>query len=503
MAEYRSGYVTPSNIRWNNGGGAVLGIPSGGSSGLRIAFTSQHYTFQVQTRTRSRYSLAAAASGRLGAGEVWTDWSAWDDSSADDDVKSETAKSGNKIMYMGRSFTYAYEWATYDAHEVQVRARVFDEPSNTCGDWAYQTLRAVYRPVAESWAEYRPDGTLAVYARSNWSRGASALTLSGPRYCMDDVHGRSLGPHWNLTPKWAGATAQVPAGETEVSFTAPGVADQDGHIYVETLQLVTRDGAFADFSGNLYAFDCEAEKYDAATAPALARVYDIPITAHEDAPGIDAPTVTATVTDDGDLAVSVTGGTWDSAAAWAHWTDARGVPSRVLVPLGLSGGAWRGWVEAPPYDVNVTITAAVVSGALWRTASASVRVPSHGVIGLRSAATGENVYIRYNAGPGVRRRFSQNVETFKPAGATRPRSRYGVGGEFSLQVEGLTPAPGATGGYLEEAGPSVWAQLEAPGDWLLRLPGGERYTVALTSYTLDASDAPGWLEIAADLEVVE
>lgn len=494
-------YAIPQNIRWNYSQSNRLGIPDGGISGTTIAWDSQYYTFQCQYRQCSRLSPAAQAIA--GVADPWGAWGAWQDpeSAVSGDIKSTTQKSGLKSIWTGNPFSFAYDFSNYDMHKIQFRVRVFDEGSLTCSDWAYYDLLVVYRPIATATAEYLPDGGARISVTTNWTRGGGSFSVSETRYCMYNVNNLSLGPYWNLTRWWPGGSVALQAGSA--SMDVPPVALQDGHIYMCGLQLVTGDGAQATWPSNVYALDCAADQHAIDGTKPTPPVYDVPIAAHSNPPDVDEPTVTATSTGDGDLLVSVTGGTWDNVLVSCAWTDARGVISSASVGMSDDGAAWNGVLVAPPFDVPVTITAAGVAGAKFATDSATATVPSEGAVELRHLSTGEAVRIKYDHRDTVQRRFTPEVETYKPAGATRPKSRYGEGGAMSLGISGTTPEVGATGGYLTEQGLAAWVQAESPGDWLLRIPGGERYSVALTSFAINNGGAPGWYDVALELEVVE
>lgn len=509
MAEVISGYTLPPQFFWAGAGSTKLGIPTSGISGAQIAWYKggQASTYQVQYRERRRYSPSGYTSAGVAPANQWEAWGDWQDpdSSVANDTASPVSISGRVVTYQGHSWAYSYDTSAYDMYSVQVRVRVFDEPSLTASQWAYASLDAVIRPWATLTALPNSEGGYTVtVALTNWQRGGNRLVIDGTRYCMDNARGQNLGPWWNNTPFWAGVTA--PMGATGGTVDVPAAAMSEGRIYATNISVITGDGGHSVLDGtNMYAYDCAADSNAGSPFhPAGSRVYMVPVGEHEDPAGITAPTVTATPDDAGNLAVRITGGEWDGCSVWYTWTDARGVRGHGQATTAkTSARIWGAQIIAPPFDVPITINASVTKNGQWVARSTTATVPSNGVVELRRTDTGESLQIRYNARDTVQRKFDLDAETVKPAGAARPKSRYGTGGEMGLSVSGLVPGTGVTGGMLTEAALSEFVQLESAGDWLLRLPGGERYTVALMSYSLDNAEAAGFYEIGLDLEVVQ
>lgn len=490
-----SNYTLPASIRWNKSGNDLLQVAPGGEGGTLVAWTSQYYTFQVQYRTRERYSLAELAAQGSSLRDVWTDWSAWQDpeTAVANDISSTTAKSGTTITYTGHPFAFAYDWSQYDMRNVELRVRVFDEPSLTCSEWAYRRLRVVYRPTVTASAEQESDGTISIQVLSDWTRSGSTLTISDPRRCEYNMLDQSLGPYWSWLPweKWGGVSVKLTDDTGDVTVTAPGNIEQrDNFVYFGQLSFVTGDGAEGITSSMLYP-----------TRPGAAQIWQIQVSGHQNPPGITPPVITATEDDNGNLAVTVSGD-YDTASAWYTWTDARGNQYQQKVELNLSAvDTWAGIVEAPPYDVPITISASGTKTGQWASATETATVASHGAVTLQHTATSERVSVLYNAYDTITRRYDNEVETYKPAGSSRPKSRYGEGGRMGIGVSGLSPDIGAYVG-LHGAGVAAFAELETFGDWILRIPGGERYAVAVKSYALNNSEAAHLYDVAIELEVV-
>lgn len=503
MATLNGNYVLPTRIRWSKSGTDTLGINPSGEGGTRIAFASQYYTFQVQYRTRDRYSPSGLATAGLSPVDEWTDWGAWQDpeNAERDDAKSSCSKNGNVITYTGHSFALSYDMSTYDAHEIQLRVRVFDEPSLTCSEWSYGTVRGVINPTGTAAATRNADGSFALEVSTNWVRPGAVLRIEDPRRCETNVRGESLGPYWSWLPwdKWAGVQTITNDGTGDAAVTVPGKVEQDGHLYFGTFNFTTADGGVANFSSLYYDGSCAADANRINGTP-IPRIYDVEIGEHTEPAGIDEPTLTTT-TENGSVVLDIDGGTWDGAAAWYTWKDARGQEHSGQIALKNDGEKWSGIIDAPPYDVAVSISVSVIENGEWVNRTTTVYVPSHGFITMQHG-TAETVHIVYNHSDGVRRRFNNEIDIFKPAGTSRPKSRYGDGGTMTLTLSGLSPDVVPKFEGLERQGVAKFAELEVAGDWLLRIPGGERYTVALKSYALENTKTPDVFSITMNVEVV-
>lgn len=486
-----SNYTLPANIRWNKTGTDLLQVSTGGEGGTLVAWTSQYYTFQVQYRTRERYSLAALALMGSDLRDVWTTWSAWTDpeSAVTNDIASTTAKSGQVITYTGHPFAYTYDWTTYDARELELRVRVFDLTTLTCSDWTYQLLRVAYRPTVTATAAHEADGSISVQVISDWVRSGSMLSVSNPRR-WSAYGGGSPSLGWPPSERWGGITKLLTDDTGDTEFLVPGnLAQSNNYVYFGQLSFITGDGAEGITSALLYPSSSMT-------------VYRIAVTGHTNPPGVDVPTITATEDSHGNLAVTVTGN-YDTAAAWYTWTDARGVTKQQQIELAASGAnTWAGLIEAPPYDVAITINAAGTKTGQWASDTITETVDSAGAVTLQHTATSERVSILYNARDTVKRKYDNEVALFKPAGSSRSKSRYGEGGRMGLSVSGISPDVTQTVTGLECAGVAAFAELETWGDWILRIPGGERYAVALKSYALENAGAPGFFNLGLELEVV-
>lgn len=509
LADVISGYTLPSQFWWASSGTTSIGIKPGGLSGAHISWYKggQATTYQVQYRERARFSPSGYTAAGVSPVNQWGDWGAWQD--PDGDVAGDTASSvsisGRVVTYQAHYWGYAYDIATYDMYQIQLRVRVFDEPSQTASEWAYATFNAVICPTATLTALPNANGGYTVsVVLSGWQRGGNSVTISDTKYCMLNARNQNMGPWWNNAPFWAGCTAGLTA--TGGSFDVPPAAVSHGRIYAATLQVVTADGGAAVLdSSNVYAYDCAADSKAQSTQHAAgAVVYMVPVGTHEDPSGVTAPTITATPDSEGNFSVRVSGAEWDGCSVWYTWTDARGVTRHEQAEAAqVSARVWGAQIIAPPFDTTVQISVAVTKNGDWLARTVYATVPSSGAVELRRPGTGECLRILYNARDTVQRRFTGDVETVKPAGTARPKSRYGTGGAMSLSVSGLVPAEDATDGYLTEAALSEFVQLESAGDWLLRLPGGERYTVALMSYTLNNAAPVGFYEVGLELEAVE
>lgn len=178
---------------------------------------------------------------------------------------------------------------------------------------------------------------------------------------------------------------------------------------------------------------------------------------------------------------------YESCTVAYSWTDARGVETAGTIELHQSPTDWVGQIPAPPFGAEVTATA-TVTGTYSGATIYNYATETH-TMGKRQwfvISHGEEVvWLGYELS--MSRNMENAVETMQLAsGRTIARHGLGTAGKISL-----------AGTILDAArrGPisSIWlpdAQvLEEPHDWTLRTPEGERYTVAVTDWSLSASRA--------------
>lgn len=160
------------------------------------------------------------------------------------------------------------------------------------------------------------------------------------------------------------------------------------------------------------------------------------------------------------------------------WTDARGVGVTDNIALVLDDDEWVGEIVAPPHGAAVSYTV-IVAGLFamvheYKSVSGSVTTEQRAVVDMVSDS---GVYIPL--GFNVKFTVSTDIDAQAITLASgRAVSRHGPANETTVSVSG-TVLPGDSMAFWLDA----YGAITGAEDWSIRTPDGERYHVALTSFS--------------------
>ena len=393
---------------------------------LYIGFYSTWNTFQLQYRRRRRYTPAAqlAATGSVN-GEMWEDWSDWItdasiDISGQADTSSGTTKTdmGNLQVWDGiGTFTFEYDWETtgFDKQEFEVRARTYDEPSDTCSAWTVQTLTIGYTPLFTCTAasENMTTGNLDLSLSTNWERGG--------------VNANFIGRAQTKYLFKANVAAYFGALRTECALAVDKSKVNWSMLRSGTSKATVH--ASKDEGGGSSITYCNFTLNNATPSTS-----------------VGAP---AYYVDGNYLEVSLidpsTTKAYTGLFASFSWVDADGVECTASLiaddALKQNKGGFKSYnaydLGVLPYDVNVEIRIVGAYNGKWNETLVNYSVESGGrCTWIGEDGTTASLVLRLNEPITISRKFSPEQETVKLAGRTREVSRYGTGGSMSLDLEG-------------------------------------------------------------------
>ena len=473
----------------------LVEVRSGMSSGLTIypCITTTYSTVQVQSRVRHRYNLASGLVIDPTGAEVWTDFADW--SSPGTSTTSMTAASWewwDTIKYAaGQSQTFSYDLSTYDMHEMEVRARVYNASNDTASEWGYATTRIVYRPeLTACTATTQSDGSLSMTFSTNFARGAR-LELTKFQRCND-----------------AFVANNVLAGESGIDIhraylvktTASGVSA--GSVWAKSAKLITSDGAGTGHwqTGTAYVAPTEDAGDDGGCSliASSAGGYVVAPGSHVNPSDVPNPTVTVTSATGTACVLSISCAC-DHVVARAEYTDADGNSATVMLDVTGGTSTWTATLDSPPYGVPITIkTACCNASGAYKLATNEITA----ITGEHASldGDGDHVGITYNG------EFDQNTElageSVQVAGRKLPVSRHGQQVSRTFAVKGTIVFPSVfPNGDMELSGLNV---LDNPHDWLFRNPAGMRRRVRVVSWgtTQDTGQLGRVAEVTINMEEV-
>ena len=455
MAQVTNDYHIPSGICWDFDGDIGTGgffsksaYVSESNSILYITWQSPHYTFQAQGRRRRRLSPAKSLTVSPSGAIVWEPWGEWEGSDLSKDSSIRVTRPSGNSIYLGNQFVVPYDFSEYDLYEYQVRVRVLDEPSLTCSEWAYETLRVAFRPQWEYGSAMRnPDGSVTLEVLHNMPRACrfSLGTLEERR--ENGIYEKFGAFDQEHTIPTGGGTIVVPA-------SAMGSHDK---AETPVAMLASYDNVMVGGAGKGFAVGQVVED----------KTITEPVVSIEEA----ASHIRVNVGDAGS----------ENAHVSAEWTDAYGkrhVEELYVLDLREVGtlDCWRGIFEAPPYGVDVTYRVSVVGKSGWRTATVRKATNGKGVVSLTDTSDDACVELAYD--PSWSSDSSIEGELVRCAGRSKPVARHGSGETTKVKASGTLLSNG-DGAWLAEV-----QLLKGNRSWIYRNPLGERMKVMVDSVSV-------------------
>ena len=452
---------------------------------LRPVFCSSYATFQVQYRVSNRKNYASGLLDDPTGGEVWTDFPSWSDPSGATTTVAATV-GGTAIRYAsGLAISYSYDISSYDMHEVEIRARVFNSSADTCSEWAYGTVSICYCPNMTSYtATTEADGSVLFTFETNMPHRRARVNIVGG---IDEDSGEKV-VMWNQG---------VYANEGDVLRFPPELlvrrkAAIAGSVWTESAYMTSADGA-------TLVVEKGADNGCGLLRKNGYEGFVIEPGAHTDPSDVPDPVIATGSATYEAVVVNITC-QCASVVARAEYTDADGNAFSDLMEIGGSAPNWTATLPYPPYGVTITVKAACCNATGgYKLASATVQVVAAPHLSLDGE--GDHVELVYEGE--FRQSTRLDGESIATAGRKLPVSRHGVNVSRSFTARGTIAFPHVFSfGDMELAALNC---LDNPHDWLYRTPAGYRKRVRVTGWGVDQStEQLGRLaDVSIDMEEVD
>lgn len=444
MATLSDDLTAPSSIAWDTDGKqldaygmtSTAGTISADRTQLFLNWVSNHSSFQVRWRVRSRYTSATESR--------WTDWGAWQGIVDDDsNAASATTNAYGVTHVLNAPFEHAYTWPTYDFYEYEVMVRTLE--GELCSQWATAILKVRFAP---SWGfvkcQYTDEGINVLFDCDNVRPIRASV--------------KSIATEGGKVLYSGNAAMEIPAKDGYV-FIEGIVSDESSLVLSGT--VATADGASSMISGQTVAASREGQ----STTPSNAYL-DF---------------------EDTELGTEVL--VWckslHDCTIRAEWTGVDGEANSVTVdspdvmyPDDVVNGyrlIAQDVLFAAPIGVPVRYFATVTNGPEWSRCIGEHEAAQDGLIVLVQSDGTESTVLRYDSS--VSGSYTPEVGVSKLAGRRKPISRFGVGGVRKLTAKGTLLKPAGIGSIERLKGRT----------WLYRDPLGNRMKVLVTSVSYSAN----------------
>lgn len=451
--------------------------------------------YQVQWRWHYRYTGAQA----LSHGADWTDFNDWrtpvaiaattshataiaaGSTTAVNDWERPNFAPNQKGDYLRISTAGVTLASTYDAVSYQVRARVYDPASNKHGPWAYSESIKVFRAAEVAGVTLRTDedGALVIDYNYKWDRGRALIVTivkdSTGRNLLRDTFKRTPQQRpvfFDLTdpepPPASPYTSGYHWGENKIPVSALKRKMEPNEVIRLNAYLATYDGARTYLPKPLTVNSYDAE----LSAPRIA-------VAKDNARGVLQVFAYKTDADD-DL---------DSVGCCVTWSyngkDYTALPETSRVDTTINSTTTpvgRFWFVGVPVGVTLAVTVVFRNSfaylkrtyaktTLGATSTAYLN-PASGAQ-TNTAAAFANMSLTVSSTPPV------TIEL--PFGRTAPFAAYGKG-ETTTVTFTATIAETARSGQSDRSTWQYWNAIRTnPGLYVLRLPDGQMYQLAVQS----------------------
>lgn len=395
-------------------------VKHGATAHILISMSSPYKTVQLQHMRRRRYkpSYVAAHSGMdQTASEVWEPWpDAWSGDGIDSGqtYRTMTGDGNDKTVELA-SIVDDYDTGDFDGIEYRARVRIYNSGDGAFSEWVERVFFVGYLPhVTAATFDTSAEGVRVSFT-SNATRDYSAYMVEGK-------------------------------GANPYRFTfAP-----DNPVYV---------------SRGLAPLDAETISFDAALSYGC--TFDASLVSNGRVTlsrGIAPSAVTNPIiayTKGVRLGVSIraTTGVYSDVDVCAKWTGADGSERFIEVQADYSAPFWSVSLEVP-FDTPIELVYKITAGSRYKLFTATETLPGWRKVWL----THDDVAIALAYDLEDTSPFNMDADTIKPAGASRPLSRYGQGGrrEYTLNAT------------IEAEDSAIIYQLQEPTDWTLRAYGDMR-----------------------------
>ena len=434
---------------------------------------SQTYkTFQLQYRFKKRYSPSNAQTQQFdtSGAEVWTDWSEWtnEDGSTGDiaDAASNVVLSeinGSNSATWQKAFNHLYSAiSSYDKFLYQFRVRVYNAAANTCGAWTVCDAPLCYAPAITGYSVERISNTSGWIAKfqTNWQRNNLQIEIKNPCTSIGRDSTRKCPPITTIDK-------YTDTGDIQFQLPARVVVGQEEVYFRDSCLSIYEDGkVYSRYLGT-------------STPPHIGVRGHFKCKEHVNPETIAIPTISY---DTGNqqlyCEVTSTGAAYDDVNCAIEWTSPAGVKRIEEYTMAANDDKtkWTFTIEQPPLDIGMRIYATVIKSGDWlRTMSGAVVVPSDGLVCFDSSLQG-STRLKYNQSITLNDEIAG--ETIDVVGRDYPVSRYGGVQSKTLKIDAQMLNSSLTGG---DGWKGDLEKLTSQCDWILRIPGGEKYRVFIES----------------------
>ena len=437
------------------------------------------YVFQAQYRVRKRYSPSNATALLIdnSGSEVWTDWSEW--TNEDDSTGEIPDKASDVVTYWrneyypriaratwNKPFVHTYsELTDFDKYHYEFRIRLYNSAANECGNWTTCGLTMCFAPAITGYNITKlSTGAWQCVINTNWQRTVY--------YQVNEIVDPSTGLVYQTM---MGTVAYVSGSSSsgEVTFTLPANFTNkqiNNKLYFRHADLyVLEDGKKFE---RWLSLEIPSTTYDGVFYPKTRVEPSLP----EPRSTYDSQNQKLVwYTESTNKSTTV----YDDVHLSLTWTDHNNSKRTELYDMQYDSSAkkWYTTIENPPFDIDFEVIVVVVANGEWQgyRYNNSINVPSNGLICFNSEQVG-STRLKYNQSITLNDEIAG--ETIDVVGRDYPISRYGGSQSKTLKIDAQMLNSSLTGG---DGWKGDLAKLTSQCDWVLRIPGGEKYRVFIES----------------------
>ena len=422
--------------------------------------------FQIMYRYKKRYAPANAAVSTLdtSGADVWTDWSTWETETGTQDDPGEEVASINitgDLVVWKKELAHTYsEINDFDKVIYQFRARAYNSALNECGQWYVCDLAVTYPPAITGYSCTHEiiGGTegMRVGIRTNYQRPVK-LTLKKSSY----------DPTNEYIVRETSSTPDIDL----ISFTLPS-------IYINSTSADFLYSVLAD------ANDANCCRWCATITPSYKNRrywYSFVFSESHVEPTLPEPKVEYDASNQQITfyvkSSNTSPTTYDTVQGSIQWEDANTNKASILeldFSYDKTTSKWSATALKPPLDLPLTLKLAVITDDYMTRQYTNIIVPSNGLL----CFDGDLGSVRLKYNQSISTGDTIAGETIECVGREFPISRYGgvLSREIKLEATMLNSDILGGDGWKSNVEP-----LSGQADWILRIPGGEKYRVMITS----------------------
>ena len=444
---------------------------------FRFQPNTSYKTFQIQYRLKKRYSPSNAVAQRLdtSGAEVWTDWSEWtnEDGSTGDiadaasNVKVETPSYVPSYATWQLTFEHPYSGiTTFDKFLYQFRVRVYNAAANTCGTWTVCDVALNYVPAITGYEVKQVGSSMwRVAFNTNWQRDNLRIQVSNSCTSNGKVSGKTYSP------------IILYKGLPDSKTTTIG----DFWFYLSG--SIVSNGILTTYFNNseLYAYE-DGKRYHrwlGTEPPSTTGVHGIFTRGtHTEAAIADPKLSYDSLNQQLTCIVTSTGAAYDDVNCSIVWTSPtkKECIEEYTMAVNSAKTQWTFTVENPPLDTNMAVRITPIVDGDWKAWEyKNIVVPSNGLVCFNNSFQG-SACLKYNQSITLNDEIAG--ETIDVVGRDYPISRYGGSQSKTLKIDAQMLNSSLTGG---DGWKGDLEKLTSQCDWILRIPGGEKYRVFIES----------------------